>query len=197
MKKHHFLKKTGLVAMVVAMASLVQVQAVVDMAAATGTLADIAVMAVQAKANLAAAANSGDIDAIADATKRADAIDAALSEAQAALAATESAVAQNDEAAAAESIGDVDTAWKKANDALNGAVPEATPKSLKEQWKESTTNTGSGPGQAYDPPNIYDVPWQSAGLRAVYAAQFGNVYVSGGGSFANSTSFGDSDATPE
>ncbi len=191
MKKHHFLKKTGLVAMVVAMASLVQVQAVVDMAAATGTLADIAVMAVQAKANLAVAANNGDIDEIADATKRADAIDAAMSEAQKAFAAMESAVAQNDEAAAAEALGNLNDSWKKANDALNGAVPEATPKSLKEQWKESTTNTGGGPGQAYDPPNIYDVPWQSAGLRAVYAAQFGNFFIAGG------SSFGDSDATPE
>lgn len=197
MKKHHFLKKTGLVAMVVAMASLVQVQAVVDMAAATGTLADIAVMAVQAKANLAAAANDGNIDEISDATKRADAIDAAASEAQKALAATESAVAQNDEAAAAESLSSLNDSWKKANDALNGAVPEATPQSVHDQWKESTTNTGSGPGQANDPTNIYDVPWQSAGMRAVYAAEFGNVYVSGGGSFANSTSFGDGDATPE
>ena len=189
MKKHHFLKKTGLVAMVVAMASLVQVQAVVDMAAATGTLADIAVMAVQAKANLAAAANNGDIDEIADATKRADAIDAAVTEAQEAFAAMERAVAQNDEAAAAEALGDLNDSWKKANDALNGAVPEATPKSLKEQ--ESTTNTRSGPGKAYDPPNIYDVPWQSAGMRAVYAAQFGNFFIAGG------SSFGDSDATPE
>ena len=191
MKKHHFLKKTGLVAMVVAMASLVQVQAVVDMAAATGTLADISVMAVQAKANLAAAANNGDIDEIADATKRADAIDAAVTEAQKAFTVTENAVAQNDEAAAAEALASLNSSWKKANDALNGAVPEATPKGAHDKWKESQTNTGGGPGKAYDPPNIYDVPWQSDGMRAVYAAEFGNFFIAGG------NSFGDSDATPE
>jgi hypothetical protein len=135
MKKRCLLKKTGLVAMVMVMTALVQAQAV-DMAAASGILADIAVMAVQAKANLAVAANSGDVDAIADATKRADAVDAAMAEALEAFATLEN---NPDDIGAIE---DMEAARQKADDALNGAVPEATPESMHALWKESQENTG-------------------------------------------------------
>lgn len=188
MKKRCLLKKTGLVAMVMVMTALVQAQAV-DMAAASGILADIAVMAVQAKANLAVAANSGDVDAIADATKRADAVDAAMAEALEAFATLEN---NPDDIGAIE---DMEAARQKADDALNGAVPEATPESMHVLWKESQENTGGGPGRAYDPPNIYDRPWHSQGLRHFYQGVFGNAWSASahGGSHV----FGDRDATPE
>jgi hypothetical protein len=68
MKKHFSIKKAGLIAALVAVTALVQAA---DMAAASGILANVSVMAVQAKADLADAASSGDVAAIAEATKRA------------------------------------------------------------------------------------------------------------------------------
>lgn len=192
MKTNYFFQKISLIAAMVVATTLIQVQAV-DMASASGTLADIAVMAVQAKANLAGAANDGDVGAIADATKRADAIDAAMADAQEAFSAKENAQDQASADAADEAL---DAAHQKADDALNGAVPEAAPKSAQDVWKESTTNTGGGPQDAYNSPNIYNVPWHSAAMQSAYSSMFNNVFVSGGGSSANSTSFGDNDATP-
>ena len=193
MKTNHFFKKISLVASIVTLSALVQAQAV-GMAAASGTLADIAVMAVQAKANLAGAASAGDIGAIAEATKRADAVDAAMADAMKAFSAKENAQDQAAEDAADEALA---TAREKADNALNGPVPDATPQSKHDQWKESQTNTGGGPGDAYDPPNIYDVPWQTAGLRSTYSSLFTSVLNAGGGTTANSNNFGDGDATPE
>ena len=192
MKTNYFFQKTGLIAAIVVATTLVQVQAA-DMASASGTLADIAVMAVQAKASLASAANDGDVGAIAEATKRADAVDAAMADAQEAFSAKENAQDQASADAADEAL---DAAHQKADDALNGAVPEAAPKSAKHVWKESKTNTGGGPQDAYNAPNIYNVPWQSATMQSTYSAMFNNVFGSSGGSSVNSTSFGDNDATP-
>ena len=191
MKTNHFLKKISLVAFSAAMVA--QVQAA-DLAAASGTLADIAVMNVQAKANLATAASSGDVGAIAEATKRSDAVDAAMADAQKAYASKENAQDQAAEDAADQAL---DAARDKADSALNGPVPEATQKSTKEVWKESKTNSGGGPQDAYDAPNIYDIPWQSAGMPSTYSSLFTSVFSSGGGSTANSNNFGDNDATPE
>jgi len=191
MKTNHFLKKISLVAFSAAMVA--QVQAA-DLAAASGTLADIAVMNVQAKANLATAANAGDVGAIAEAAKRSDAVDAAMADAQKAYASKESAQDQAAEDAADQAL---DAAREKADSALNGPVPEATQKSAKAVFKESKTNTGGGPQDAYDAPNIYDIPWQSAGLRSTYSSLFTSVFSAGGGTTANSNNFGDNDATPE
>lgn len=190
MKRHHFLKKTSLVAVLAVMTALSQAQAA-DMAAASGMLAEISVMAVQAQANLAAAASVGDLNAIADAAGRADAVDAAMKEAQQAYAALENAA---DEAAATAASASLNAAHQKATDALNGVVVD---KSSQEEWKDSTTNTGGGPGDAYDTPNIYEVPWQSDGLKSVSTAMFNSVNSSSGGSSANSNSYGDGDATPQ
>ena len=57
----------------------------------------------------------------------------------------------------------------------------------------STSNTGGGPAAPYDPPNIYDVPWQTAGVRSTSQSLFGSLWSSGrtdGGT-------GERDATPE
>lgn len=191
MTKKYFMQKVVSVVAVAMIATLIQVQAA-DMAAASGTLADVAVMAVQAKANLAVAANSGDINAVSEAMKRADAVDSALASAQEALAALDIAKTPGDESAATSAL---DSARQKAFDALNGPVPEAVQPSVHDQWKESQTNTGGGPGRAYDPPNIYDVPWQTQGLRHFYQSMFGNFWSAS--SHGGSHSFGDRDATPE
>lgn len=193
MRNNQILKRIGLVALLVAMTAFGRAQAA-DMAAASGTLADIAVMATQAKANLALAAIGGDVNEIADAAKRADAVDAAMDAGQKAYAAKEAATNEDDDAAATEAL---DAAHQKADNALNGAVPEATPSSAHDVWKESQTNTGGGPSSAYDPPNIYDVPWQSQGLRSLYSSMFSIVYSSNGGSSADVNDYGDRDATPE
>lgn len=202
MKNNQF-RKIGLVAAVAITTALGQVQAV-DMAQASGTLAGIAVMSVQGNANLAAAANSGNVDAIAAATKSAKAINAASREAQQAFSALESAVAGNDKAAIEAAEGALEEARKKADVALNGTTPqpvapktdEDDSKSKKEQWKESTSNISGGSADAYDPPNIYDVLWKSAGARSVSDSMFITKYVVGGRSLGG-LSFNDSEATPE
>lgn len=164
-----------------------------DLAAASGTLADVAVMAVQAMANLASAASGGDVDAITEAAKRAAAVDAAMAEAQEAYSALERAVAGNDQDAAAAMNDDLDAAHQKALDALNGVIPEPTPQSEHAKWVEGQKNTGGGPGRSYDPPNIYDRPWDTQGLRNFYQGLFGAFWESQG----NRGRFGDRDATPE
>lgn len=166
-----------------------------DLADASGTLAKVAVMAVQAKANLALAASGGDVNAIADAVKRADAVDAAMAEAQEAFSALERAVAGNDEDAAAAVSDDLDAARQKAFDALNGAVPEASPQSEHAKWVEGQKNTGGGPGRAYDPPNIYGRPWDTQGLRHFYEGLFGGFWSASG--HGGGRGCGDFDATPE
>lgn len=192
MKKHLSNRKTGWVVVLAVMATLIQVRAA-DMAGASGVLAEVSVMAVQAKAGLASAANSGDVKAISDAVNRADAVDAAVADARSAYAAMERAAAGGDEDAAAASADALEAARQAASDALNGVVPEAVQKTAQEIWKESTTNTGGGPGSAYDAPNIYDVPWQTQGMRSLYTALFGSFWSASG-----QTSPGDDyDATPE
>ncbi len=191
MKKHLSIK-VGLSTALIAMAGLVQAA---DMATASGVLANVATMSVQSKANLASAASSGDVAAIAEAAKRADAVDAAMADAQDAYAAMERAVAGGDTDAAASASDDLEAAQQRASDALNGAIPDAEPKSAQEAWKESQTNTGGGPNKAYDPPNIYNVPWQTQGLRSLYTSLFGSFWTasSQGGSLDD----GGGDATPE
>jgi hypothetical protein len=162
------------------------------MAAASGILANVSVMAVQAKADLADAASSGDVAAIAEATKRADAVDAAVADAQAAYAAMEHALAGDDADAAASASDDLEAAQQRASDALNGgAIPDAVQKSAQDVWKESKTNTGGGPGQ----PNVYDVPWQTQGMRSLYTSLFGSFWTSS--SRGGTLDDGAGDATPE
>lgn len=166
-----------------------------DLAAASGTLADVAVMAGQAKVNLAKAASSGDVNAIADAVKRADAVDAAMAEAQDSFSALERADAGNDADAAAAASEDLDAARQRASDALNGAVPEASPQSEHAKWVEGQKNTGGGPGRSYDPPNIYDRLWDTQGLRSFYQGLFGSFWSASG--YGGGHGYGDFDATPE
>jgi len=161
-----------------------------NQASAAGDLADIAAISVQAKANLADSALGGNIDEIVEAGKRSDAVDAAMAQAQNAFAAMERALSSGDEDAAQSAADELTASKQKAMDALNGVIPASLAKDAVEEWKASKTNTGSGPGRPYDPPNIYDVPWQTVGMRNFYTSQFGNFWSSGRGN-------GDKDATPE
>ena len=191
MKKHQY-RNTGLFICVAVLIASMQI-CVADMAEASASLASVSVVSTQANMELAKAAISGDVKMISDAQKRVAAVDSATREAQEAYAAMERAVANGDGASAADAADDLEAACQKADDALNGAVPEPSAESLNEQWKESTTNTGGGPGQAYDPPNIYHVPWQSAGIQSLYSSLFSSVFSASGGTSANSNSLGDSD----
>ena len=180
---------------IVSMATLMlAIQAnAVDQAAAAANLAEIATISVQSKANLASASLGGDIEAIAEAGKRSDAVDAAMAQGQEAHAAMERAVANGDEDAAQSAMEDLQASKEKANDALGGVIPDALAQSVHNQWKEGQTNTGGGPGKAYDAPNIYDVPWQTQGMRTFYQGLWGNLWASG----RTGGGFGDKDATPE
>ena len=109
MKKQQY-RKIALFVSVAALAASMQVS-VADMASASGVLSSVAVIATQANANLAVAANAGDnMGAIADAQKRVAAVDSAMAEAQEAYATLES----GNEAGAA----DLEVARQKAEDAL-------------------------------------------------------------------------------
>ena len=182
MKKHHIIEKAGMVAILVAMTSFVQVQAA-DTAAANASLAEVAAMAGQAQADLATAANSGDLNAVAKATQRADAITAALEEA---VAAVKAMAAASDETATASAEAALASAVQKASEAF-GQMSGKT---------GGTSGKNSKPG---DPPNIHDTPWKSAGLRSVGQGMFpiSNFSESGGGAGYGERDYGDRDATPE
>lgn len=185
MKKKLQAKKAGWLVAVIAVMAVIQVQAA-DMAAASGLLAEVDAMAVQAKTELANAAGAGDMAAIAEAAKRAAGVDAANAEAQSAYTALEKAVQDGDDAAASAAEEALSAAHQKAQDALNGnaAPATSTPENPSyDQWKTSKTNMGGGPGlgfPGYPLPNIYDVPWQTDGLRTSYASLFGGFWSASG-----------------
>jgi hypothetical protein len=182
MKKHQF-NKMGLFICITALFASSSIFAA-DLAAASGTLAEVAVTVAQANAELAQAASGGDLETIAEAQNRANAVSAAMDDATAAYAGLES----GDESAA-EALAE---ALQRAKDALNGVIREESEQSKYAKWKKDQENSGGGPGRAYDPPNIYDVPWETAGLRSFYQGLFGNLW--GGSSFGGGR---DRDATPE
>lgn len=161
----------------------------VDQAAAAADLADISAISVQAKASLAEAALSGDVDAIAEAEKRSDAIDGAAAQATAAYATLESELASGNEDAAQSAADDLKAAVENARDAIQGIISQDMA-NAGDKAKNSKKNSVGGPGRPYDPPNMYDIPWNSAGMRAFYQSNFGNFWQAG-------VSPTDKEATPE
>lgn len=160
-----------------------------DPAAAAASLSEISKISVDAKSGLAEAALSGDTEAIAEASKRSDAVDAAMAQAQESYMAMEKAIESGDEDAAQAAADAVMASLEKAADALSGVIPEEVMDAVKE-WKDSKKNTGGGPGQPYDPPNMYDVPWNSAQVSSFAQSHSGNLWGSG-------SSPQDREATPE
>ncbi|MEN8255090.1 MAG: hypothetical protein ABFR33_06430 [Verrucomicrobiota bacterium] len=142
MKRHQY-GKTGLIACVVALFATMQVLAV-DLAAASGFLADIAVAATQANAALAAAANSGDTDAIAAAQADVDAVKSSMEEG---LAAHAEISAGNNAA-----MKDLVAARNAALGVTGGTASDSAPPGKK----------------GHTIPNIEEVPWQSPELKALY-----------------------------
>lgn len=161
----------------------------VDQAAAAADLAGIAAISVQSKANLSEAALGGDVDAIAEAGKRSDAVDASMAQAQEAYSEVERFSASGDEDAAQSAMDDLAAALEKAKDALEGVIPEEVVDAVKE-WKNSKKNTGGGPGRPFDPPNMYDIPWHSQTMRDHMTEHWNNFWSSGCNPH-------DKDATPE
>lgn len=183
MKKYDFFKKVGLVAILVVMASFVQAKAA-DMVEANASLAEVATMAAQAQNDLAAAASSGDLDAIAAATQRADAITAALKDATAAVKAMADA---SDDAAATSAQAALATALQKAVEAYTGQMSGET---------GGTPKKGSAADNPF--PNIYNVLWKSPGFRSVAQGMYtvvNDADSKGGAGYAER--YGERDATPE
>lgn len=165
------------------------VTAAINQEAAAGDLALISMLSAQSKANLADAALSGDVDAIAEMSKRSDAVDAAASAAQQAYSVIERALAGGDADAAASAMDDLANALQQAIDALNGVVPQDK-KSKQQQWKESQSNTGGGPGRSGDPVDMYRKLSDTSTMNNLHHSLWGSFFSSG-------RSTGDRDATPE
>ena len=183
MKKRQF-NKISLITCVAALFASTGALAA-DLAKANTLVADIGVKVTQANTELAAAAASTDstLSQVADAQKCADVVGQAMSEATSAYA--------DLEAGNADAEGRLAAAYKKAADALNGVYSQSI-LSEHDQWVLAQKGAGGGPGRAFDPPNIYDVPWETQSLRSFYQGLFGNLW--------GSSTFGggrDRDATPE
>lgn len=173
MKKNHY-SKISLIACVALLFAAMSAKAV-DMAAATGLLADIAVAATQANSILATAADSGDLDAVAKANEVVEAVKQAMEEAMEAYKALQA----GDDAA----LKKLEAAKQKAINALGGKPGGAAEESASES---SPKEEGEG---EYSFPNIYDIPWKSEGLRSLYQELFDigmNASSQGGSDFAES-----------
>lgn len=164
-----------------------------DLASAAGNLAEISAISAQSKGNLAIAALGGDTEQIAEMSKRSDAVDAAVSEGQMAYTEMERAAASGDEDAASSAGDDLSAALQKAKDALNGVIP-VDKASQQQQWKESQTNTGGGPGKPGDAVFVYNKPWDTAMVQNMQQNQWGTFFASGR---STGSQVGDRDATPE
>lgn len=160
----------------------------VDRAGAAAVLAEINAISVIAKSNLGESTKKT-LDDIAEAQKRSDAVDATVSQANEAYLELERAIANNNQDEAKSAFENLLESLVNAVQALNGDIPDEVVSAVK-QWKESKKNTGAGPGKPYDPPNMYDIAWNSQTMRDFYTSHFGNFWGSG----VNPT---DKEATPE
>ena len=160
--------------------------AAVDLAENAAKLADIGTISTLAQSAVAQAAVLGDVTILAETTTRAATIDAALKSAQDAYVACELALENGDEEGAADAVKDLDAALAEAKGALLSAVANVAPK------KESVAGESGGPGEAGDPPNIYEELWQTDSMRSFYQSLFGMAWSA---SAQGGTSFAERDAT--
>ncbi len=191
MKKNLFLK-SGVLALLCATVFVGQSKAA-GLEEAAGVMAEVESMSVSAKANLADAALGGDTEAIAEAKKRSDAIDAAVADAREAFAKLEVNTKSGDADAAETSEDDLAAALVQVKDALMGAIPESMTAQVDKN--KSKKHAGGKPGKPNDPPNINEVPWKSQGIKAYYQGLFGEFW--NASAFGHASGFGDRDATPE
>lgn len=187
--KKQFIVTTG--AVCVAALLTVSNAVAVDQAAATGALAEISVASVVAKANLANAAGSGDVAALAEAKKRSDAVDAAVAQGQEAYSEMERALESGDTDAADSAAEALGSALSTANNALAGNFSNEAPVPASRQ----APKLAGGPGEPGDAPNIYANPSATAAEAGVAQAVFGNFWNTS--AFGTRTGLGDREATPE
>lgn len=136
MRKHLY-SKLGLIACLAVLAASIQVRA--DMAWASGALADMYVAKTEASAAMAAAPGGGEA-ALKAAQERVATIETAITDAEAAYSKLEAAGGDDD----------------AATDALKKARQQAL-------GEDAVPEPGSDP--RFTLPNIYDVPWETDGLR--------------------------------
>ncbi|WP_372806814.1 hypothetical protein [Pontiella sp.] len=166
-----------------------------DKIAASAILAELSTISVEAQANVVDAAATGNLEAMAEANRRADAVDAAVAAGQAASTAMDRAIEANDQDAADAAEDGVKDALQMAKDGLNGIVPKV---SATKAWKASKKNTGGGPADPYDAPNMYDIPSKTKVQQGVAQKSWGTLWSSGAiGSGLESGGFADREATPE
>lgn len=136
----------------------------VDAAEASGVMADLETLVSQAKLTLSKA-SLVDADAVAEANELSAAIDAAVAAGRDALSTMEQAIANGDAEGAAAAEDAMAAALRQARDLFLGIFPATA----------AATDTGddSESEQDENPPNIYDDPWESQGLRAYYESLFG------------------------
>jgi len=148
-----------------------------DPATAAGELAEIASISVKSKTALSDAALAGDVEAIAEAKKRSDAVDAAMAQAQQAYLNMESALERGDTDAADAASEELKSALSNAVASYDGVVSEEVQQAVAE-WQSDREKSGAK-GKPYDPVNVYEVAWDSARMKAFYQNQFANFWESG------------------
>lgn len=168
--------------------SLISTASALNQAEAAGTLADAEKVAVQAQANVAQAAASGDAAKTAEVIGYSEAVSVAVAQAKQAYEEMERLIGNGDEDAAQSAADDLMAALESALNALNGVISEEAVEKV-EEWKEAKKNAGGGPAGPNDPPNMYDKAWNSQQVRDFYTSHFGNILGSG--------VVKDDDATPE
>lgn len=139
MSKHQY-SKLGLIACIAALVAAFQMPAAADMAWASGVLADMYAASTEASANMAAATGGGEKE-MKDAQNQFERISEALTKAEKAYAKLDAA--GGDDAAAMDDL----------RSARKQALGEDAAPASGEQVDDAS-------------PNIYDVPWETDGLRS-------------------------------
>lgn len=187
MKKSLFVK-TGLLAALCATALVGQSKAG-DLADAAWVMSKIETLSINAKAKLAAAAVDEGANAVLEAKKRSDDIDAAVDAARAAYSKMEQAVNSGDTDGAAAAEKELAAKLVLVKNALTGNP------SGESVAASSNKKSGHKTGRPDNPPNIYEVPFASGGIKAYYEELFGEFW--NASAFGHGQGFGDRDATPE
>ncbi|MDF7800510.1 hypothetical protein P4C99_13615 [Pontiellaceae bacterium B1224] len=148
----------------------------VDQAAVAADLGSINNISTQASNALTKEANAKPVDteALAEAQKRSEAISGLAEQAKSLAATMLSQLANGNEDAAQATADEIKATVGKAKDALQGVIPQEVM-----DVANSKGESVSGPGFPFDPPNMYDVPWQSQEMQAFYQNYFGTLWMSG------------------
>lgn len=188
----NFFSKCSLLAILCA-SMLVGQSKAVDLAESAEVMGEVESMSVSAKAAIAEAALGGDTEAIAEAQKRSDAIDAAVAMARDAFASMKLSIESGNIDAAETAEDELAAALNMVADALMGAIPEEMTAS--DETGSAEQQAAGEPDDSEDPPNIHEVPWKSQGIKAYYQSLFGQWW--NASAFGHGNGFGDGDATPQ